>query len=342
MKRIAAALGRIPTTRDLHLTSLFNRSSGLFDQSLRQRARRKAVNASASVLVARIDSAASGNRIRTTQACAFVSRAACRPSATCADSEEFVMMLEPDATVAAALVVAIRTGEVDGLRRLLADTPGLASARIRGRKDGSRTPLHVATDWPGYFPCGAQIVNVLIDAGAGPNAPTTPGVLSETALRWAASSDDVEVATALIDRGADLEATGASIAGGPPLDCAVGYGCWHVARLLVTRGARVDRLWHAAALGMVPRIKELQDLDPPPTPEDITDAFWQACHGGQRRAAEYLLTAEPTSTQFPTTANMHHSTSPGASTPEETSSSHGYASTARPLPRSTASTRVSL
>jgi hypothetical protein len=40
---------------------------------------------------------------------------------------------------------------------------------------------------------------------------------------------------------------GASIAGGGPLDDAVGYGCWHIARLLVSRGA-YTRLWHAAAL----------------------------------------------------------------------------------------------
>ena len=63
---------------------------------------------------------------------------------------------------------------------------------------------------------------------------------SGTPLHWAASSDDVEVARALIDGGADIEATGASIAGGTPLDDAVGYGCWRVARLLVERGARHD------------------------------------------------------------------------------------------------------
>jgi len=51
---------------------------------------------------------------------------------------------------------------------------------------------------------------------------------AETALYWAASSDDVEVARALIDAGADIEAPGASIAGGVPLDDAVGYGCWQV------------------------------------------------------------------------------------------------------------------
>ena len=199
------------------------------------------------------------------------------------------MMLEPDDDAAIALVVAIHRGDVVGLRRLLDEDAGLASVRIRGRNGGSRSTLHLATDWPGYFPCGPQIVGLLIDAGADPDATAVPGEASETALHWAASSDDVDVAEVLIDRGADLEAPGASIAGGPPLDCAVGYGCWHVARLLVARGARVDRLWHAAALGMVPRIKELQDHDPPPTAADITEAFWQACHGGQRRTAEYLL-----------------------------------------------------
>ncbi len=76
---------------------------------------------------------------------------------------------------------------------------------------------------------------------------------AETPLHWAASSDDVEVARALIDGGADIKATGASIGGGTPLDDAVGYGCWRVAGLLVERGARVDRLWHAAALGMMTR-----------------------------------------------------------------------------------------
>jgi hypothetical protein len=77
--------------------------------------------------------------------------------------------------------------------------------------------------------------------------------------------------------------------GGPALDDAVVYGCWHVVRLLVRRGARVDRLWHAAALGDPTRLDQLTTGDPPPTQTQLEEAFWQACHGGQRRAAEYLL-----------------------------------------------------
>jgi ankyrin repeat protein len=129
----------------------------------------------------------------------------------------------------------------------------------------------------------------LIAAGADPNAQGTGGKFAETPLHWAASSDDVDVAAALIDGGADIEVLGGSIADGTPLDNAVGYGCWHVARLLVERGARVDKLWHAAALGMVSRLEELMSGEPAPSADELNAAFWQACHGGQRRAANFLL-----------------------------------------------------
>ena len=136
-------------------------------------------------------------------------------------------------------------------------------------------------------------MHLLIDAGADPNALTTgggsetPGPGSETPLHYAASSDDVDVAAALIDRGADLETPDGSI--GTPLDNAVGYACWHVARLLVMRGARVEKVWHAGALGMLDRLDDLlvSEIDP----EQISQGFWHACGAGQRRAAERLLSA---------------------------------------------------
>jgi ankyrin repeat protein len=107
-------------------------------------------------------------------------------------------------------------------------------------------------------------------------------------LHWAASSDDVDVAEVLVDGGADIEASGGSIVE-TPLDNAVGYGCWHVARFLVARGARVERMWQAAALGLTARVEEFLAASPAPSAEEISGAFWQACHGGQRRTAEYLL-----------------------------------------------------
>jgi len=181
------------------------------------------------------------------------------------------------------LVGAIRTGDLGTVRRLLAERPGLAGERVG---PGGRTPLHVVTDWPGYFPNGPAVVRLLLAAGADPDARGAGGS-EETPLHWAASSDDVDVAEALVDGGADIEAGGGSI--GTPLANAVGYGCWHVARMLVARGARVETLWQAAALGLSRRVEELMAAVPAPDPVLVTEAFWQACHGGQLRMAAYLL-----------------------------------------------------
>jgi hypothetical protein len=190
--------------------------------------------------------------------------------------------------VAVELTSAIHGGDLDALRRILAERRELASAHMIGRKGlegGWRTPLHAATDWPGYFPAGPATVVVLLEAGADPN-DDTGGDRPETPLHWAASTDDIDVAVVLIDNGAELETPGGSI--GTPLDNAIGYGCWHVARLLVARGASVDKLWHASALGMLERIDQLL-AERPDAAADVSQAFWHACAGGQRRAAEYLL-----------------------------------------------------
>jgi uncharacterized protein len=186
-----------------------------------------------------------------------------------------------------ALTHAIRAGDFVALEQLLSDHPGLASTRIPDGKGGSCTALHVATDWPGYFPNGPEVVRLLIAGGADPNAQTTGGRQPETPLHWAASSDDSDVAAELINGGADIETPGGSI--GTPLGNAVGYGCWHVARLLAERGAKIDTLWIAAALGKMPLVTKLLAADPEPAEDDLNEAFWQACHGGQRRVAEYLL-----------------------------------------------------
>jgi ankyrin repeat protein len=187
--------------------------------------------------------------------------------------------------LAIELVFAIRAGEVAAVRSLLAQSPALARDPLGGPFK-TRTALHVVCDWPGYFPNGPDIVKLLLAAGGDPNY-RDPQPRSETPLHWAASSDDVDVATALIDGGADIEIPDGSI--GTPLDNAIGYSCWHVARLLVARGAAVDKLWHAAALGLLDRLEQLLAGDP--RPEETSQAFWHACAGGQRRAAERLLAA---------------------------------------------------
>src|ERR1700722_17073682 len=97
--------------------------------------------------------------------------------------------------VAVELRSAVHAGDVEAIQRLLHGDPALATARLVGGGGGTGTPLHLVADWPGYFPNGPQIVRLLIDAGADPNALTasrdSPGPGDETPLHYAASSDDV-------------------------------------------------------------------------------------------------------------------------------------------------------
>jgi uncharacterized protein len=81
------------------------------------------------------------------------------------------MNLDPQDPLAVAVTEAIRTGNLEGLGRLLATHPGLATARLGDDRSGG-------------------------------------GSHDETPLHWAASSDDVEVLDALLDLRADIEAPG--------------------------------------------------------------------------------------------------------------------------------------
>ncbi len=195
-------------------------------------------------------------------------------------------MLRTDDPLAIAVTTAIRNGDVSALTRLLDDNAELAMSRI-GKEGKGRSLLHVAADWPGHFPNGKEVVAVLVEAGADVNAPGD-GPHPETPLHWAASSDDVEVLDALLDGGADIEAPGAVIGGGTPLADAAGFGQWRAAYRLVERGARVT-LPQAAALGLMLKVEECFAGAAPPMPDEITNAFWYACNGGQRLTAEYLL-----------------------------------------------------
>jgi ankyrin repeat protein len=190
--------------------------------------------------------------------------------------------------LAVELTAALKHGEVDRLGRLLAANPGLAHCVVENAKGGGRTPLHLFADWPGHNSKAVDIVRTLAAAGADLDAPAVGMRHRETPLHWAASNDDLALIDALLDAGADIERAGSSIDGGSPLSCAVGYGQWAAARRLVDRGART-LLWHEAALGLMPAIRQRVEAGPPPRPEELSGPFWNACHGGQLAAAQYLL-----------------------------------------------------
>jgi ankyrin repeat protein len=201
-----------------------------------------------------------------------------------------VRIIDADEPMAKAVIAAIQAGDVEALRGLLSADPELANARLGagGCEEGNaRSPLHVATDWPGHYPNGPQIVRALVDAGGDVNARFV-GPHAETPLHWAASSDDVAVLDALLDAGADIEAAGAVIGGGTAMADATAFGNWKAARRLLERGARTT-FFEAATLGLVDRVTECLERDRDLTPELITESFWGACHGGRQSTAALLL-----------------------------------------------------
>jgi uncharacterized protein len=196
-----------------------------------------------------------------------------------------------DSPPAVAIVAAIHRGDVAAVEQQLRAQPTLATSRIVDEKGVSRTLLLVVADWPGHLPNGAALVAALVSAGADVNARVTepdPERPHETALHWAASSDDVAVLDALLDHGADIEAPGAIFTDGTAMSDAVVFAQWNAARRLLARGATTT-IWQAAALGLVERVQELLAAAPLPTPENITNALWHACRGGQRGTVELLL-----------------------------------------------------
>jgi hypothetical protein len=204
-------------------------------------------------------------------------------------SEPTEPILAADDPMAMQVADAIRTGDVLALERLLHDEPGLARIRI-GDRECSRTLLHVATDWPGHFPAVSRTIQILIDAGADPDARFIGRSHQETPLHWAASSDDVEAVDALLNAGGFIDSPGGVMARGTPLEDARIFGQWRTARRLIERGA-TTHLDDEAALGLVGRLTaRLTDVDLGVTADELDQAFWYACHGGQLSAA--ILLAE--------------------------------------------------
>jgi ankyrin repeat protein len=135
------------------------------------------------------------------------------------------------------------------------------------------------------------------------------GDYSKTGLHWAAETDQLEVARALLAAGADIEAK--TSWGATPLDWAATMGGARVADLLLSRGATGFTLITAAALGILEAVEALTSVGDlsahrrrgaPDSPDDywpadsahmqgdvLSDAMYAAARNGHAQVVEYLL-----------------------------------------------------
>lgn len=148
----------------------------------------------------------------------------------------------------ADLVTAIVAGDVGRVEALLGEDPTRASATLPGNP---RSMLHHATDWPGHRPNVGDTIAMLVAAGADPDIampPSEDGLVAETPLHWAASSDDVTAIDALLAAGATVDVAGGIFGGCTPFEEAVIFEKYAAARTLLEAGA-ANYLPGAAALG---------------------------------------------------------------------------------------------
>lgn len=189
--------------------------------------------------------------------------------------------------LAVGLTAAIESGALDELSRLLNEHPGLASARIAARRKTWRTPLHVVTHWPGYFPNGPAVVRLLIDAGADPSARSAEGP-SETLCigRPATMTSTWRPRSSMAGPISRLPARRSPAGARSTMRSATAVGTW-------------PAFWSSEArpsvsCGWLPRSawtrKSKRSSTQAPRPRRVsTRPPWQACHGGQLRTAQLLL-----------------------------------------------------
>ncbi len=166
---------------------------------------------------------------------------------------------------AAAILQAVRDGDVSAVKRLLSDDPGL----VRATDENLKTPLHWAAEHDHHV-----VAAVLLQAGGDVEAATSWGA---TPLDWAATMGSTKVADLLLARGAQ----------GMNLVAAASLGKLDLARTFLDSGTPLASLARRAV---------------PAAPNDhwvadsacmrgdvISDAFYGACRNGQTAVAALLL-----------------------------------------------------
>jgi len=144
-------------------------------------------------------------------------------------------------------VRACSAGNVDALRELLKNDPGLARERIAGGTSG----LHLAVRHP-------DVLRVLIEHGADPNMRDAGD--NASALHLAAAHGNLESVRILLDAGADVHGTG-DVHKGDVIGWAAGTGNKAVIALLLERGAR-HHIFSAMASGDLALVETLIKQNP--------------------------------------------------------------------------------
>jgi len=191
-------------------------------------------------------------------------------------------------------IAAVRSGDLEKFRSLIAADPSLATSRS---STSHPTLLQCVVLDGNDRPNNVEMAEVLIEAGAELNEP----------MIATGSINNRAVAELLLDRGASIDGTG----GWSPLEEALYWNSRDVIALLLDRGAKVLNLRVAAALGRTDWIENAFNADgslkpeagkidwpfrsqKPPAPANyqqaiINNAFVYACMHGRIDAAQLLM-----------------------------------------------------
>ena len=196
------------------------------------------------------------------------------------------MILATDDPVAVEVTAAIHRGDTEALAALLRDHAQLSTSADRRRL----LLAHAAPRAHRLARASSERRGDGRSAGRRGSRRRTRDSSVATprpALHWAASCDDVDVLDALLDRGAghrcrrSRDRRGHAIA---RCDCVRSVGCRASARR-----ARCGDEALAGGDARIARPRRDRARRTAGDREEVTEAFWAACHGGHRATAERLL-----------------------------------------------------
>lgn len=138
---------------------------------------------------------------------------------------------------------ALRSGDSGSLRKVLDADPEVVNLKV-----GDNTMLEWMTQ-PGAGPPSPEVVEVLVDAGAG----------VDRALNLAACWNLADLCSQLLEAGADPSAR--ADAGITPLESAAMHSSTEAADVLAGHGLHRRTLWLAAATGLLPLVRDWVGAD---------------------------------------------------------------------------------